>query len=218
MAYYSFEVDFQNCLVSNDVWTVSVLLSWIPSMFWTYLVGSRTPSSQCRLKLRKKQRLVKIVVPQYNNASLEYRWLTIHLKKKESTIHGDISDFILTNFCGQYLQKVYLNKYYIGDHTHMRFMKFVQFSIFILPFSNDIPPPAFPPLKMIVNQLRGYIILGWLLLSFWSAFVFSVNSWILSGFPLTSFHLVEADLVPRAIFKNQKAFSPSSRSEKARRV
>ena len=43
------------------------------------------------------------MAPQYVNASLEYRWLTIHLRKKESTIHFDIS--VLTNSCGQYLQK-----------------------------------------------------------------------------------------------------------------
>ena len=42
-------------------------------------------------------------------------------------------------------------------------------------------------------------------LSFRSAFVvFSINSLILPGFPLTFFHLVEANLVPRAIFKNYK--------------
>ena len=45
------------------------------------------------------------MAPQYINASLKYRWLTIHLRKKESTIHFDISDFVLTNSCGQYLQK-----------------------------------------------------------------------------------------------------------------
>ena len=42
-------------------------------------------------------------------------------------------------------------------------------------------------------------------LSFRSAFVFSINSiLILSGFPLTSLHLAEANLVPRAILKNQE--------------
>ena len=35
-----------------------------------------------------------------------------------------------------------------------------------------------------------------------SAFVFSMNSLILPGFPLTSFNLAEANLVPRAILKN----------------
>ena len=39
-------------------------------------------------------------------------------------------------------------------------------------------------------------------LSFRLVFVFSINSLILSGFPLTSFHLAEANLVPRAILKN----------------
>ena len=40
--------------------------------------------------------------------------------------------------------------------------------------------------------------------SFRSAFVFGIKSLILSGFPLTSFHLAEANLVPRAISKNWK--------------
>ena len=35
-----------------------------------------------------------------------------------------------------------------------------------------------------------------------SAFVFSMNSLILPGFPLTSFNLAEANLVPKVIFKN----------------
>ena len=43
-------------------------------------------------------------------------------------------------------------------------------------------------------------------LFFSSAFVFSINSLILSGFPWASFHLVEADVIPRAILKNQKPF------------
>ena len=43
-------------------------------------------------------------------------------------------------------------------------------------------------------------------LSFRSAFVFSINSiLILSGFPLTSLYLAEANLVPRAILKNQES-------------
>ena len=62
-----------------------------------------------------------------------------------------------------------------------------------------------PPLQMITNQLKGKMILRWLYmlsgLSFRSAFVFSINSLILTGFLLTSFHLAEANL-PRAIFKN----------------
>ena len=37
-----------------------------------------------------------------------------------------------------------------------------------------------------------------------SAIVFSINSVIMSGFLLTSFHLAEANLVPRAILKNHK--------------
>ena len=39
-------------------------------------------------------------------------------------------------------------------------------------------------------------------LSFWSAFVLSINLLILPGFPLTFIHLAEANLVPGAILKN----------------
>ena len=47
------------------------------------------------------------------------------------------------------------------------------------------------------------------------AFVFNINSLILSGFPLISFHLAEANLVPRTVFKKLKtSFLPSSYSEK----
>ena len=53
-------------------------------------------------------------------------------------------------------------------------------------------------LQMIANQLKENIMQGWLFMSsgssFRSAFVFSINSLILSGFPLTSFHLAEASL------------------------
>ena len=52
-------------------------------------------------------------------------------------------------------------------------------------------------------------------LSFRSAFVLSINSLILFGFPLTSFHLAEANLVPRTILKKSIiSFSSSSYSEK----
>ena len=66
-------------------------------------------------------------------------------------------------------------------------------------------------------------------LSFRSAFVSSINSLILSGFPLTSFHLAEANLIPRAILESwsksrpqsyfrklKNSFSPSSYSVKIR--
>ena len=46
-------------------------------------------------------------------------------------------------------------------------------------------------LQMITNQLKENIIHGWLFMwsgpSFWSAFVFSINSLILSGFPVKFF-------------------------------
>ena len=50
------------------------------------------------------------------------------------------------------------------------------------------------------------------------AFVFSINSLILPGFPMTSFHFAEANLVHRAILKNQylKIFLLSSYSKKTR--
>ena len=41
-------------------------------------------------------------------------------------------------------------------------------------------------------------------LSFRSDFVFSISSLMMSGFPLTSFHLAEVNLVSRAILQNQK--------------
>ena len=44
-----------------------------------------------------------------------------------------------------------------------------------------------------------YMLLG---LSFRSAFVFSINSLILSRFPFNFFYLAEANLVLRAILKN----------------
>ena len=54
-------------------------------------------------------------------------------------------------------------------------------------------------------------------LSFKSALVFSINSLILSGFPLISFHLAKANLVPKAILKKLKnLFLLSSYSEKMR--
>ena len=63
--------------------------------------------------------------------------------------------------------------------------------------------------QMITNQFKENIIQGLLLyvirsfrLSFWSAFAFSINSLILSGFPFISFHLAEANFVSRAISKN----------------
>ena len=68
-------------------------------------------------------------------------------------------------------------------------------------------PPTLSP-QMINNQLKENIIQGWLLHVIRSflqvGFVFSINSLILSVFPLTSFHLAKVNLVPRAILKNQK--------------
>ena len=59
----------------------------------------------------------------------------------------------------------------------------------------DLGHPNFtsfpPPHQMTTNQLKENIIQGWLL----SAFGFSTNSLMLSGFSLTSFHLVEPPLL-----------------------
>ena len=72
------------------------------------------------------------------------------------------------------------------------------------PISNDPPSPPPSPLQMTTNQLKEDITQGQLLygLSLRSAFDFSINSLILSGFPLASFHLAEAKLVTRTILKN----------------
>ena len=43
-------------------------------------------------------------------------------------------------------------------------------------------------------------------LSFRLVLIFIVISWILSGFPLSSFHLAKANLVPRAILKKLKTW------------
>ena len=58
---------------------------------------------------------------------------------------------------------------------------------FATPFTSDVQfQTTSPPIQMISYQLKGNIILGWLLylilsgLSFRSAFVFSINSLILS--------------------------------------
>ena len=62
-------------------------------------------------------------------------------------------------------------------------------------------PQRHHPLQMITNQLKENIIQGWCdyyMLSgpfFRLAFVFSMNPLLMSGFPLSSFHLVEASLL-----------------------
>ena len=84
----------------------------------------------------------------------------------------------------------------------------------------DLGRPKRPPklfhLQIITNQFKENIIQGWLLhviRSFLrSDFILSINSLILSGFPLTFIHLAEATLVLGAILKNSS--SPSSYNEK----
>ena len=93
----------------------------------------------------------------------------------------------------------------------MTFMKIFQFSRhptslsiylqnFFTPLPLDVQLQMIPPLQMIINQLKENIIQGWLLYVIRSflqlAFVSSINSLILSGFLLTSFHLAEPSLSP----------------------
>ena len=99
--------------------------------------------------------------------------------------------------------------YPVRDDTHMGSMKIVKFSrplplVHLCPklfdsldlgssISNEPPPPPNDNQSIKRKQSKDdyYIISG---PSFTSDFVFSINSLILSGFPLTSFHLVEASL------------------------
>ena len=78
-------------------------------------------------------------------------------------------------------------------------------------FKQIIPPPPLGPRLRSPNdnQLikrkhnpRMNIMLSEF--SFKSAFVFSISSLILSGFPMASFHLAEANLTPRVILKYEK--------------
>ena len=65
------------------------------------------------------------------------------------------------------------------------------------PISNEPPPSANnnQSIKRKHNPRMTIMLSG---LSFRSAFVFSINSLILSGFPWTSLHLAEVNLVPKA--------------------
>ena len=83
---------------------------------------------------------------------------------------------------------------------------YVQYSS--IPLTLDVQFQTNPlslslSLQMIINQLKESIIQGWLwyvIRSFLQVdFFFIINSLIFSGFPLTSFHSVEANLVPTAI-------------------
>ena len=101
-----------------------------------------------------------------------------------------------------------IDKHFIRDDTHMTSMKIVQFlrvplSIYIQNSSTsltlDVQFQKNPPsLQVITNQLKENKLQRWLLYvsnpCFRSAFVFSVNSLILSGFLLTTFDLDEASL------------------------
>ena len=91
------------------------------------------------------------MAPQYINASLEYRWLTIHLRKKESTIHFDISDFVLTNSCGQYLQKgIHEQILYREPYTYDVHEICPNFQFSFVHFQTTHPSPTSSlPLKMM---------------------------------------------------------------------
>ena len=69
------------------------------------------------------------------------------------------------------------------------------------PLTLEVQFQTKPPLQLINNQLKENIIQVWLLYVIrfflqvgFHAFIFSINSLILSGFPLTSFRLAAASL------------------------
>ena len=119
-------------------------------------------------------------------------------------------------------------RFFFRDDTHMTSMKIVQFSRPPhpppTPLSRHVPwtsnnfkqiiprPPLGPRVRSPNdNQLikrkhnpRMNIMLSEF--SFKSAFVFSISSLILSGFPMASFHLAEANLTPRVILKYENFF------------
>ena len=98
----------------------------------------------------------------------------------------------------------------LRDDTHMTSMKIVQFSRPPTPFSiyvqnsstflnSDVqfqttPLSKWEPINWKKTQSKDdyYMLSG---PSFKSSFVFSINPLILTGFPLTSFHLAEASLL-----------------------
>ena len=104
-------------------------------------------------------------------------------------------------------------------------MKIVQFSrpptplvqlrpkfFHLLGFGRPLSPNENQSIKRKQSKDDYYMLSG---LSFRSALVLSVKWLILSGFPLTSFHLAEGNVVPWAILRKLKTpFSRSSYSEK----
>ena len=72
------------------------------------------------------------------------------------------------------------------------------------PISNDLPP--FPNDNQSVKKKHNpRITITWYQV-FRSAFIFNINLLILSGFPVTSFHLAKANIFPRAILKKLKSY------------
>ena len=106
----------------------------------------------------------------------------------------------------------------VRDNAHMTSMKIVQFSRpptplsqlrpkffhpldLGRPISNEPPPPSPNDNQSVKRKHNPRMSIICYQVLFRSAFVFSINSLILSGIPLISFHLAEANLVPRAILK-----------------
>ena len=117
---------------------------------------------------------------------------------------------ILKNFTKSTGKDLYQSLFLIRDDIHMTAIKLfnVHNHLPACPSTSKILPPAWhwtssfkrmtPSLQMITNELKENIIQVWLLYFIGSflqvAFVFSFNSLILPGFPLTSFHLAETSL------------------------
>ena len=117
---------------------------------------------------------------------------------------------------------------FVRDDTHMMSMKIVQFSR--LPFSFTLllylisvtyvvqsssttltldiqfqrNPSPFPNYSQSIKRKLNpcMTILCYQVFPFRLGFIFSINSLILHGFPLTSFCLAKPNLVPRVILKN----------------
>ena len=116
--------------------------------------------------------------------------------KFQKVFFKDIQAFCIANIL---VLPVPLNKgWYLKDSPPLLSIYLQNSST---PLTLDVqfqPTPPSPPLQMITNQLKENITQGWLCMlsgpSSRSAFVFNINSLILSGFPLTYFHLAEAGL------------------------
>ena len=94
-----------------------------------------------------------------------------------------------------------LSRYTYDFHENWPIFKApTPLSSYVQRKTNPRPSPNYNQSVKRKHNPRMTIMLSGL--SFRSAFVFSINSLILSGFPLTFIHLAETNLVPRAILKN----------------